>query len=347
MNRFERVALVQLTLARLREFGREPEAIFWTFFFPIVMAFALGIAFRAKGPEKVVVGVEAAPAAARMVASLEAGERVEARLLEPEAAREALRKGDVALVVLPGEGGITYRYDPTRPESRLARLEADNALQRAAGRSDVSVPRDELVTEKGSRYIDFLIPGLIGLNLLSTGLWGVGFALVRMRKEKLLKRLLATPMRRGDFLLSFILARLLFLVAELAALLLFARLVFDVTVRGSLAGVAVIATLGAFAFTGLGLLVASRARTIEGVSGLMNLAAVPMWILSGVFFSADHFPELIQPVIRALPLTAVVDALRAIMIDGAPLVATAAPLAIVLAWGAASFAGALAIFRWK
>jgi len=347
MGSFAEKPLIQLTLARIREFGREPEAIFWTFFFPIVMALGLGIAFRAKGPEPVHVGVEAGASAETIVAALASEGRIEASIIEPEEAEEALRKGKVALVVADRGGDVVYRYDATRPESRLARLETDAALQRAAGREDPRAIRDELVTERGSRYIDFLIPGLIGLNLLGTGLWGVGFALVRMRTNKLLKRLAATPMNRGDFLLSFMFARLGFLAGELLTLLVVARLAFDVAIRGSVASVVAIAALGAFSFTGIGLLVASRARTIEAVSGLMNLASLPMWILSGVFFSADHFPDVVQPLIRILPLTAVVDALRAVMIDGAPLLATAGSLAVVAGWGIASFAVALAIFRWK
>ncbi|MGH7480589.1 MAG: ABC transporter permease, partial [Longimicrobiales bacterium] len=220
-------------------------------------------------------------------------------------------------------------------------------IQRAAGRTDVRATQDERVEEQGSRYIDFLIPGLIGLNLLSSGLWGVGYTVVRMRGGQLLKRFMATPMPRGHFLFSFFAGRLVFLVAELAVLLPFAWLVFDVPVRGSLAAILFICVLGAFAFTGLGLLVASRARTTEGVNGLMNLAAVPMWVLSGVFFSSDNFPGFMQPFIDALPLTALLDALRAVMLDGVALAATAGSLAIVLVWGMACFGATLALFRWR
>ncbi|HEX7050539.1 MAG TPA: ABC transporter permease [Longimicrobiales bacterium] len=347
MGSFRGAPLVQLTLARLREYGREREMVFWTFFFPVLMALGLGIAFGGEGAERIAIGIEAGSGAQALAAELRSAPRLDVRVVEAAVGRDALRHGDIALMIVPGDTGVTYRYDPTRPESRLARLEADDALQRAAGREDATLTADDPVTERGSRYIDFLIPGLIGLNLLSTGLWGVGYALVQMRTGKLLKRLAATPMRRSDFLLSFILARLVFLVGELTVLLGFARLFFHVTSRGSLGAVAVISVLGAFTFTGLGLLVASRSRTMEGVAGLMNVASIPMWILSGVFFSADHFPDVVQPFIRALPLTAVVDALRAVMIDGASLLATAGPLAILTAWGAASFAGALAVFRWQ
>ena len=176
---------------------------------------------------------------------------------------------------------------------------------------------------------------------------GIGFAVVKARSGKLLKRFLASPMSKSQYLLSHILARLVFLALEVGSVLIFAMLVFDVPVRGSVAGLALITLLGAMAFSGLGLLVASRSKTVEGVSGLMNLVMVPMWIFSGVFFASGNFPDAIQPVIRALPLTALNDALRAVMIDGAALAETAGMLSVVTAWGVGSFLVALRIFRWR
>lgn len=347
MSSIARAPLVQLTLTRLREYGRQPEALFWTFFFPIVLAFGLGLAFSGGGEQVVNVAVEAGSGADVTARVLREADGVSGRILEPEAARRALRDGDVALIVDPTAGIAVLRYDPSRPESRMARLAVNDALQRAAGRTDPRPVDEAPLEEKGSRYIDFLIPGLIGLNLLGTGLWGVGHTVVRMRTGRLLKRLMATPMRRLDFLASFLLARLVFLAAELALLLVFAWLVFDVTVRGSLAALLLVAVVGSFAFAGVGLLVASRARTTETAMGLVNLVSIPMWILSGVFFSSDHFPALMQPFIAALPLTAVVDSLRAVMLDGAPLTATTGSLAVATVWGAGSFALALAVFRWR
>jgi len=240
-----------------------------------------------------------------------------------------------------------YRYDSTRTESRLARLEVDDALERARGRKDLIVVRDDRAVAPGSRYIDFLIPGLLGMNLLGSGIWGVGFSVVQARQRKLLKRYLATPMRRSHYLLSFILSRLVFLIVEVVALVGFGWLLFGVAVRGSFASLAGLTVLGSFAFAGLGLLVASRAKTIEGVSGLMNLVMLPMWILSGTFFSYSRFPNAMIPFVKALPLTALNDALRAVMIDGAAVTALGTPIAIVVAWGAVSFVVALRIFRWR
>ncbi len=338
--------LVQLTLAQLRGFYREPEAVFWVFGFPILLAFALGIAFRTRGPEVLQVGVARGPGDSALVAALEASPHLAVQPLARPDALARLAAGRIALLVVPGDA-VTFRYDSTRTESRLAVLEADDALQRAAGRGDPLAVREERVTEPGSRYIDFLIPGLLGMNLMGSGMWGVGFAVVSARTKKLLKRFLATPMRRSHYLLGFMFSRLAFLVVEVATLVGFGWWVFDVGVRGSLVALAFLSVLGSLTFAGLGLLVASRARTIEAVSGLMNLVMLPMWVLSGVFFSYARFPEAVQPYVKALPLTALNDALRGVMIDGVGLAALATPVALVAGWGVASFVVGLKIFRWR
>jgi ABC-type multidrug transport system permease subunit len=357
--------LAELTLTRVREFVREPEVIFWVFIFPVLLACALGLAFRNTAPEKIRIAVEGDAqnaAMAQTLAALEKSADVMPVVLGQEEAAQALRTGNVALVVRVAGSQISdprsqtsqnafpqlvYRYDPTRPESRTARLALDDALSRAQGAVNGLNAREETVVEPGARYIDFLIPGLIGLNLMGSGMWGLGFAIVSARGRKLLKRFAATPMRRSHYLLSFILSRLLFLSLEVAALVVFARLVFGVVVRGSLIDVAMCAVVGALAFSGLGLLVAARPRTVEGVSGLMNFVMLPMWLLSGTFFSAARFPQWFQPVIKALPLTALNDVMRAVMNDGMPLMSHWTQLAIVLAWGIVSFVVALRIFRWQ
>lgn len=340
-----RAALHQLTLARFREFVRQPEALFWVFAFPVLLALGLGFAFREKGPEKTPIGVSG-PRAAALARSLETSPALRVRIYEATAGKEALRTGRISLLV-EGEGAPLFRYDPTRPESRIALLEADGALQRAAGRRDpLAVQRIES-TEQGSRYIDFLIPGLLGLNLMGTGMWGVGFSIATARMQKLLKRLVATPMRRSDYLLSHMLSRLLFLVLEVVVLVGFGWIAFGVAVRGSIAALAFVSVLGAFSFGAIGLLVASRAETLEGVNGIMNLVMVPMWVASGVFFSVDRFPDSAQPFVRALPLTALNDALRAIINEARPLASLWLEIGILLAWGIGSFVLALRVFKWK
>lgn len=341
----DRSPLVQLCLARLRAFYREPEAVFWSFGFPILLTIALGVAFRARQPDPVRAAVVQGPRSEQVRATLAAGTAVEVRVLDEAAALRALRGGQVAIVVEPGEPPA-YRLDPTRPESRLAQAVVDDLLQRAAGRRDVLTARREEYTEPGARYVDFLVPGLLGMNLMSSGMWGVGWVIVEDRQKKLLKRIVATPMRRSEYLLAFVVMRLLFLLAEIPILVGFAVLAFGTPVRGGLLDLGAFVVLGALAFSALGLLVGSRARNSQTVSGLINLVMMPMFVFSGVFFSSRHFPDAIQPVIRLLPLTALNDGLRAIMNDGAGLTALRPELAVLAAVGAGSFALALRWFRW-
>ena len=338
--------LIELTLARFREFLREPEAVFWVFAFPVIMTCALGVAFRSRGTEPVIVGVVAGDGEAAIRRGLETAGGFTIRPIAPDDVERALRDGRAPVVVVPGTPPA-YRYDEARAESQVARLAVDAALQRAAGRTDAFAPREQPIELIGSRYIDWLVPGLLGMNIMGTGLWGVGFAIVQARTRKLLKRLVATPMSRAEYLASHVLSRLLFLALETVVIVGFAWGAFGVAVRGHLAALAVLALLGALSFGGLGLLVASRARTIEGVSGLMNLVMMPMWVLSGVFFASSNFPDVMQPFIQALPLTALNDALRGVMNEGASLAGLRGEVAILLAWGMFPFALALKLFRWQ
>ncbi|HEX7023755.1 MAG TPA: ABC transporter permease [Gemmatimonadales bacterium] len=342
-------ALVQLTLVRIREFLREPEAVFWTFLFPVLMAAGLGIAFRSRpeAPSRIAV-LTGAPAAGSAASRLEASPLLEVQLLDDSAAARELRTGRIALVVVPhSEASMEYRFDDTRPEGIAARRLVDDVLQRAAGRTDPILVGEIRLQEPGSRYIDFVIPGLLGMNLLGSGIWGIGFSVVDARRKRLLKRLVATPMPKAAYLASFVISRLALLVVEAGLLLIFGVLAFGVPMRGSFGTLFIICLTGALAFGGLGLLIAARPKTIEGASGLMNLAMVPMWVFSGVFFSSSRFPQVIQPFVQALPLTAVNDALRANMLEGASLAQVAPELAIVAAWLVVCFAVALRIFRWQ
>jgi ABC-2 type transport system permease protein len=342
--------LFELTSARMKEFLREPEAIFWVFAFPLLLALVLGFAFRAKGPDQIPVGVvsagEADPAAANAMAALSRAQGLMPRKYAAAEGREALRTGRISLLVEAGPP-VVFHFDETRPDSRIARLEAEDALQRAGGRKEVLQVRSEKITEKGSRYIDFLIPGLLGMNLMGTGIWSIAFSVTTARSRRVLKRLVATPMHRGQYLLAQILGRLVFLIPEVVILVGIGWALFGVGVRGSLLLLLAVCLLGAMTFCGLGLLIAARVSTVEGASGLANLVLMPMWLLSGVFFSSQRFPDAAQPFIKALPLTALNEALRGIMTEGRGLAGIAPQLAILAAWGLVSFAVALKIFRWR
>ncbi|MFL5465728.1 MAG: ABC transporter permease [Gemmatimonadaceae bacterium] len=347
---FKNRSMVQLTLVRFREFIREPEAVFWTFIFPILLAAGLGIAFRQRGPDKIRVGVVTTAAdSAAMVESLKRDSTLVVESFDDSAGARALRTGKIALLVLPATArdSVHYVYDPGRSEAVNARVVVDRAVQVGAGRLDPVRARDSYVTEAGSRYIDFLIPGLLGMNLMGSSIWGLGFAIVTARSKKLLKRLMATPMSRSQYLLSFMCSRLVFLLLEIVTLLGFGHYAFGVPLRGSLGTLLLICVFAAISFGGLGLLSASRARTTEAVSGIMNFIMLPMWIFSGVFFSAANFPQVVQPFIRLLPLTAVNDALRANMLEGATFASVTPEMTVILVWGVVTFFAALKLFRWR
>jgi ABC-2 type transport system permease protein len=336
--------------ARMLELKREPEVVFWVFVFPLLLATGLGIAFRNKPADASSVAIVSGQGAQRADALLRSSPRHEAFKIDvqdSDAAKKGFRLGKYDLVIEPnGMGGLQYRYDPARPESVLARAQVDDALQTAAGRKDIVATSEVTTSEPGSRYIDFLIPGLLGMNLMNSGMWGIGFALVDMRQRKLLKRFVGTPMRRGDFLLALLSSRLVLMIIEIGLLLALGVIVFHMKVLGSVFAILLLGSVGAMCFGGVGLLTASRAQKIESVSGLMNLVMMPMWIFSGVFFSYERFPAVIQPLIKALPLTALNDALRASILEGTPLLHQWPRLLVMSLWGGISFVLALKWFRW-
>jgi len=343
-------AIFQLTLARLREFMREPETVFWVFGFPILMTVLLGVAFREKPADRITVDVQDGAFAASAESLLKQSEVFKVTRCPESTCRMRLRTNKTDLVVVSGAGSsesFDYLFDPTRSESVLARKHVDDRLQRAHGRQDAFSASDREFKEPGGRYIDFLIPGLLGMGVMMGGLMGVGYVTVDMRIRKLLKRFLATPMKKTHFLAGIVFSRLFFLIPEVTILLLFAWITFGVKIYGSILATAFLILLGSFAFSGIGLLIASRAKTLEAVSGLMNMSMLPMWILSGIFFSSNRYPEATQPFIKLLPLTALLDALRAVMIDGASVFTQTAPIAVLVFWAVATSAIGLRIFRWQ
>ena len=336
--------------ARMKELWREPEVIFWVFVFPLLLALGLGIAFRNKPAEVTPIAVVNNSHAQEVMDLLQRSpskNSIHADVLDEKTALDRFRLGQYSLLVTSDDSGLHYRYDPARPESVLARSQVDDALQAAAGRTNAVKTEATQSSEPGARYIDFLIPGLLGMNLMNSGMWGIGFAVVDMRQRKLLKRFVASPMRRTDFLLALASSRLVLMIIEVALLLGFGALAFRMKVEGSLLAILFVAGLGAICFGGVGLLTASRAQKIESASGLINLVMMPMWIFSGVFFSYERFPQIIQPLIKALPLTALNDALRAIILQGASLGSQWVPIVVMALWGGLSFLIALKWFRWS
>jgi ABC-2 type transport system permease protein len=343
MSKLELSSLYQLTMVRFRLFLREPEAIFWIFVFPILLAVGLGLAFRNRPADVLQVGATTQ----KLTHALAADKGLTATTMDEPEGVQALARGTILLLAIQTLNGVAYEFDDTNPDARTARMVVDRAVQTAAGRSEPVPVRNQLVRETGSRYIDFVVPGLLGMNLMGSAIWGMGFSIVESRQKKLLKRLVASPMPRWQYLLSYLLSRLSMLVIEVVGFLGFARLVFGVPFRGSLWQLGFLCVLTSLAFSALGLLVASRARTMEAASGLMNLVMLPMWILSGVFFSASRFPAVIQPLVRALPLTAAIEMIRGNMLQGLNLWQLTTQMAILLTWLVVAFTISLRIFRWR
>lgn len=342
--------LFQLFLARFREFIRTPEAVFWSYVFPLVMMIALGLAFRSEPVEAVAVTIQDGDLAAATQKLLADNKAVKVSTGSEADCRRMLRAGQTELIVVVSgtaeKPSYEFRYDPTRPGSVHARNTVNDALERASGRKDLLATTDNAVQEPGSRYIDFLVPGLIGMGLMGGGVWGVGYAIVDMRIRQVLKRFLGTPMKKHHFVAAMMASRMVFMIPEIIVILLLARIMFGVSNNGSYFSVGLIVILGAIEFAAIGLAIASRARTLEAVAGLMNLTMVPMWIGSGIFFSASRFPDLVQPLIKILPLTPVIASLRQVMQEGATLLQILPNIAIMLVWAIGTFVVALKIFRW-
>lgn len=343
--------IVAVMLSRLREFIRRPETVFWVYLFPVLMVLVLGIAFRERPPEKMNVDLVAGAESASLVEQLSGNPQLIVHTHPLEKAQERLRTSKTRLLILSNpeneSSPIEYHFDPNSPGSWVARNSVNDQLQKAAGRTDLVSTTDVTETPPGGRYVDFLIPGLLGMGLMGGGLWGVGFALVDMRIRKLLKRLMATPMKRTHFLSGIMMSRIVFMIPQILVLLVFSYFIFGFRVNGHWFSLLLIVFLGAFEFAGIGLLVAARAKTMETVSGLMNLVMLPMWTLSGIFFSYEQFPEVIHPFVRCLPLTPVIDSLRDIMLDGKSIFTCGFEIGIMLFWTVVSFALAMVLFRWN
>jgi ABC-2 type transport system permease protein len=338
--------LLELTKTRLREFVREKGILFWVFAFPLLMAIGLGVAFRDKPvepPRIAIVGGKSAPEAALLLASKEV--RAE-RLDRAEAARQ-LQRAKIDLIVDWTKDRPVLRYDPVADKAPLARAITTDVLERAAGRRDRLHVGAKPVTRPGARYVDFLIPGLIGMNLMGTSMWGVGYNLVIARKRRLLRRYAVTPMRRSDFLLSYFASRSLFLVVELTVLVAFGWITFGTRVQGNPLLVPLVALLGASAFAAISLVIGARVENTESANGWMNFVQLPMWVLSGAFFSYERFPEVMHAPIRWLPLTALCDALRVVYAGEASLRTLSHEVIVLTVWSVVGYLIAARTFRWQ
>jgi ABC-type multidrug transport system permease subunit len=339
-----RNAFRALFIARSKELSREPAVLFWDFVFPLLLALALGLV-RVQSGDVVHVAVVRGTGAS-VVDALAATPGVRVLELDAAAAGEWQRRGRAALVVSFEDGRLTYRYQADRQEGLLARALVHAAIQNSAAPSYAIPVHDRPVTAKGFRYIDFLVPGILALSLMNGGLFGVGFALVNLRIRNVLKTLAATPMAKRDFLAALLGSRLMLVLLQVISLLVGARLIFGMPVLGSPAVIALVAVAGSTTFAALGMTIAARAKTLHTVNGAINLVMLPMFIFSGVFFSTDRFPAVLQPLVKVLPLTALTDALRSTVTQRATIADISTPLAILGVWAAIFFCISLRLFRW-
>ncbi len=340
--------LIQLSLWRFREFWRRPEALFWTYGFPLIMLLGLGFAFRDAKALPLHVEVRGSNAT-EIIQKLEAAKTdLVVAEYDDDHWQKRLQSGRVNAVIESAGSldSFVIWAEENRAESRTARWIVESTLRSKDASTQTQVEVKSLDVP-GSRYIDFLVPGMMAMNLMGGGLWGVGFAIVDLRVRKLLKRLLATPMSKFHFMASLMIVRMVFAVCELTALILFSYFVFGVGCQGSLLELVAVLFIGGVSFVSIGLLIASRVQTIEAISGLMNLVMVPMWILGGIFFSNERFPEVVQPILRSLPVVALVDSLRAIMLDGRSILQLWQPITVMFIWTIVCFTIATRIFRWR
>ncbi len=335
-------ALLLLTKAHMLEFFREPGILFWAFGFPILLSWALGMAFLSPHTAKTTLIVKSSDSVAMRIV-LPDSASIALVVLEGDEALRALRRGEATGIVSLGSDGIHLQVDTTSQEGTLARL----LVERAAARGLLETVRVRKPPARAGTYADFLLPGMLGLGLMNGCIWGIGFALMDLRLRKLLRLFASTPLSRLDILLSVVLARGMILPLENSCLWGFGALLFGVTMHGNWIWFIACALAGCVAFAGLGILGASRVGHMQAAYGIVNALTIPMTILSGVFFSWTRFPHWLQPVVKFLPLTLVCDSLRAVSSEGAGLVQIAPKLLALLAWGFLTGSVGLKLFRWR
>ena len=359
----------QLLSIQFKEFFREPGALFWSFVFPILMSLGLGMAFKEK-PEIMQHAAVVLPAnndSSKLKNFLElhctkiknknneyefildnkklgkTNDRFFVRTREESDIM--IKRGQASIILVEENGKVNYLFDPANSESRLAYITISGII---SGKSYISNP-DEIQTleRKGMRYIDFLIPGLLAMGIMSSCLWGICYSLIEKRSKKLLRRLVATPMKKSWFMITMFMSRFIFTLLETAALLVFAMLVFGVTMQGSWIAFVAIIISGSFFFMGLSILLGSRTSNPQVGNGLVSSITMPMMLLSGIFFSYSNFPDFIIPIIKYLPLTLFVDSLRCIFNEGSGMSTVIFPFLILSITGIATFFAGLKIYKWN
>lgn len=348
--------LLNLITVQFKAFLREPAIIFWSLIFPLAIAGVLGIAFNQPDePVRTVAVIKNEYANnSKNLKQLKAltdslHHANDARFAffntTKDSAQLKMKRGEINLFLEVGpQDSLIFNFDPKNGEGRLAYLLLDNKLLKGSTQSEPTVTRP--ITTVGSRYIDFLIPGLIALGIMNSCIWGIGWNLIEFRIKKLMRRMVATPMKRAYFLLAQILSRAVLCSIEAALLFLFAYLVFGVTMQGSLLAFVLVFLAGITAFAGVAVIASSRVNNNQEGNGVINAVVLPMTILSGIFFSYRGFPDWAVVIIEKLPLTMLSDAIRAIFNEGATLQDVSGQIIGLAITGIVLFIAGLRIYKW-
>jgi len=344
-------SLWQQIKCRWREFRREPSAFFWVMFMPILWMVVLGFAFSKPRPESYGVGWLSPETPSTLSESTHKAltENRQIHLWEaPLGELETrIKRGEISMILqFDAQSKATYRLDQNNPEAVRARNFVNDVVQNQGGRTDPVPQSSENIQAEGGRYVDFLIPGLLGLSIMTTSLFGVGMTIVSNRKENLLKRYLATPMRAYEYIVSHMFGRLIILTADFSAVMIAGYLIFHFRLYGNFLHYVLFAILGAAAFTAVALLCAARTRSVPMISGLTNLISLPMMMLSGVFFSKNNFPDWLREGTAYLPLTALNDGLRKIALEGLPIQALGPEITVLGLYTVIASVIAQRLFKW-
>jgi ABC-type multidrug transport system permease subunit len=369
--------LLQLIRALFLEIVREPGVLFWGILFPILMSLGLGLAFTKKADitrKIAVIGIESGnvrPEADSIIKGfldtkceknsteinkwdwkyVISDEKLGNSVflfyrMEWKEALQLLKRGTINVILVGKDGLVDYHFDPMNPDAQLTYLKLENVIGKGPAIEEKS--RSEIVplTVKGTRYIDFLVPGLIAMGVMMSCMWGISYGIIEKRSKKLLRRLVATPMKKSHFLIAMIAVRIGMNFVESGVLFLFSVVAFGISIQGSVSALFLMFLAGNIAFSGIAVFVSSHTSNTEVGNGLINFVVFPMMILSGIFFSYQNFPDWSLPVIRNLPLSMLTDGIRSIFNEGAGYAEVALPILILTFTGTIFFAAGLKIFKW-
>jgi ABC-2 type transport system permease protein len=361
-----------------REIIREPGVLFWGILFPILMSLGLGIAFTKKADviRKVAVMNSSGPTGnARDTGIIYSflNEKCEKNLpgnkttyhwkyiikddklgnsiflfyeMGWDEAIKLLKRGTINVLLVDNQGSAEYHFDPMNPDAQLTYLKLINIIGTGNVKSVTASAEVKPLTVTGTRYIDFLVPGLISMGVMMSSMWGISYGLIEKRSKKLLRRLVATPMKKSHFLIALITVRVTMNFIESFVLFIFALFAFKMTIQGDITALILMFLAGNIAFAGIAVFVSSNTSNTEVGNGLINFVVFPMMVLSGIFFSYQNFPDWSLPAIRLLPLSMLTDGIRSIFNEGAGYHEVTIPILILTATGVVFFTAGLKIFKW-